>query len=318
MIQQQKIKKLEQEKPIRKVLITGGTHGNELTGVYLVKKFLRNKNILQKKTFATDAFIANKKAVQQNKRYIDQDLNRSFLKDDLANNKLQNYENCLARDIQKKLTKKNSYDFLIDLHTSTANMGITIIISSRDKLAFLVASSIQAETKNVKILVISEKLEKSALSSIFKSSLEIEIGPIAQGVICAETVLKMEKIIFKVLNILEKINNKKLIINQKKIITYNFNNKTIDYPRNAMGDIIAMIHPKLQNKDYRQLKFGDPLFLTFDNEAIYYKGKKEVYPVFINESAYYEKGIAMMLTNRKEKNINNIKLANILHHNQLF
>jgi aspartoacylase len=286
-------------KKIKKVVITGGTHGNEFTGVYLVKKILKNKKILQRKYLKVDALITNKKAFQKNKRYVDQDLNRSFLKKDLKNKKLQNYENKLARKLQTKLIEKDNYDFLIDLHTSTANMGITIIISEQDKLALLIAGILQTEISDIKILVIPKKLEETSLSSIFTNSLEIEIGPIAQGIVSAEILLKTEKIVLKILDILEKINQQKNKTKFKKIITYNFNNRVIDYPRDKKGNIIAMIHPNLQNKDYQPLKTGSPLFLTFDNEIIYYEKKKTVYPVFINEAAYYEKGIAMMLTEKK-------------------
>ncbi len=61
-----------------------------------------------------------------------------------------------------------------------------------------------------------------------------------------------------------------------------------------------MIHPQLQFKDYKPLHPGNPMFITFDGKDIFYEGDSTTYPVFINEVAYYEKGIAMYLT-RKEK-----------------
>jgi aspartoacylase len=41
------------------------------------------------------------------------------------------------------------------------------------------------------------------------------------------------------------------------------------------------------------------MFLTFDGRAIAYQGTSTVYPVFINEAAYYEKGIAMCITQKE-------------------
>jgi succinylglutamate desuccinylase len=70
----------------------------------------------------------------------------------------------------------------------------------------------------------------------------------------------------------------------------------IDYPRNLAGEIQAAIHPQLQSQDYQALHPGDPIFLTFTGESILYRGDSTVFPVFINEAAYYEKGIAMVLT----------------------
>ncbi len=74
---------------------------------------------------------------------------------------------------------------------------------------------------------------------------------------------------------------------------------TIDYPRNESGEIQGMIHPQLQFQDYKPLTPGEPIFLTFEGEPIAYEGASTVYPVFINEAAYYEKGIAMCITQQQ-------------------
>lgn len=60
-----------------------------------------------------------------------------------------------------------------------------------------------------------------------------------------------------------------------------------------------MVHPNLQDKDYIKLKKGDPLFITLEGESIVYDKDEEIYPLFINEAAYYEKGFAMCLTQKK-------------------
>ena len=61
-----------------------------------------------------------------------------------------------------------------------------------------------------------------------------------------------------------------------------------------------MIHPQLQFKDYEALNPGEPMFLTFAGQTIPYTGNSTTYPVFINEAAYYEKGIAMYLTDKHQ------------------
>ena len=61
-----------------------------------------------------------------------------------------------------------------------------------------------------------------------------------------------------------------------------------------------MIHPNLQFKDYEPLNPGQPMFLTFEGKTIAYEGKSTVYPVFINEAAYYEKGVAVCLTEKQQ------------------
>ena len=57
---------------ICKVAIVGGTHGNELTGVYLVRKFDRFPELLNRPSFECVTLIANPQAVVANRRYIDQ------------------------------------------------------------------------------------------------------------------------------------------------------------------------------------------------------------------------------------------------------
>jgi aspartoacylase len=44
---------------------------------------------------------------------------------------------------------------------------------------------------------------------------------------------------------------------------------------------------------------GEPMFMTFRGEEIVYKGNDIVYPIFINEAAYYEKGIAMHISQKE-------------------
>ncbi len=64
-----------------------------------------------------------------------------------------------------------------------------------------------------------------------------------------------------------------------------------------------MIHPELQDQDYQPLLPGDPMFLNFDNQTIIYKGASTVWPIFINEAAYYNLGIAMCFTQKQQINI---------------
>ena len=62
-----------------------------------------------------------------------------------------------------------------------------------------------------------------------------------------------------------------------------------------------MIHTQLQFRDYDPLNPGDPMFVTFEGKDILYEGESTVYPIFINEAAYYEKGIAMHLSQKQQE-----------------
>ena len=62
---------------------------------------------------------------------------------------------------------------------------------------------------------------------------------------------------------------------------------------------MAMVHPSLQGKDYCELHPEQPMFLKLDGSNILYQGSQTVYPLFINESAYWEKNLAMYLTSKQ-------------------
>lgn len=49
-----------------------------------------------------------------------------------------------------------------------------------------------------------------------------------------------------------------------------------------------------QDNDFKLLRTGDPIFLSFDGETLRHKGR-ELYPFFVNECAYYEKKVAFIL-----------------------
>lgn len=53
-----------------------------------------------------------------------------------------------------------------------------------------------------------------------------------------------------------------------------------------------------QDQDFQPLQPGAPIFQMFSGEDLLYDGESTVYPVFINEAAYYEKGIAFVQTEK--------------------
>lgn len=118
---------------IRRVAIVGGTHGNELTGVYLVQKFQQFPDLIDRSSLDCTTLLANPKAIAANRRYVDRDLNRCFENDDLANFALTGYENQQAKEIAAQLGPKDqpNVDLIIDLHSTTSNMGLSIFPSSK-------------------------------------------------------------------------------------------------------------------------------------------------------------------------------------------
>ncbi|MEC4887472.1 MAG: aspartoacylase [Scytonema sp. PMC 1070.18] len=288
-------------KKINRIAIIGGTHGNEFTGAYLIKKFEQFSHLIQRPSFETLTLLGNPKAFQESKRYLDKDLNRCFLSQNLQDISLSSYEDNRAKTINKILGPKGSSttDVIMDLHSTTANMGLSIILGSQHPFLLKLAAYLSSINSLVKVCYPASYQESSFLRSLCELGFVIEVGPVAQGVLNAEWFQKTEELIYTILNYLEAVNQGTTPPSPSTLTVYQYA-QNIDYPRNEEGDIQAMIHPQLQFRDYEPLHPGDPMFLTFEGKEIPYEGTSTVYPIFINEAAYYEKGIAMCLTEKQQ------------------
>jgi aspartoacylase len=177
-------------------------------------------------------------------------------------------------------------------------MGLSLLLSAKNPDSLRLASHLSFINPLVKVCWTHPHRESALLRSLCNIGLVIEVGPVAQGVLDATWFQKTEELVHAILDYLEICNQGLLPPIQSPFTLYEFIG-TIDYPRNQQGEIQAMIHPLLQGKDYEPLYPGDPIFLTLEGEAIAYEGETAVYPNFINEAAYYEKGIAMCLTQKQ-------------------
>lgn len=286
--------------PIKRVAIVGGTHGNEFTGAYLVKKFEQYPELVQRSSFKTLTLLANPKAFAAARRYIDQDLNRAFLTQDLQNPALSDYEAQQAKIIAQQLGPKGNaqVDVIIDLHSTTANMGLSLLLANRSPASLQLAHYVSSVNPLVKVCSPRPDLESALLRSLSDMGLVIEVGAIAQGVLNAYWFQKTEELVHTILDYLQTCNQGTRPIVEGFLTVYE-TIATVDYPRSTTGEIQAMIHPDLQGKDYQPLNPGDPMFLGLDRQTIVYEGNSTVYPIFINEAAYYEKGIALTLTQKQ-------------------
>ena len=287
---------------IRRVVIVGGTHGNELTGIYLIKKFQQFPQLLHRQSFECVTLLANPEAIAANRRYIDRDLNRCFANEDLANPALTGYEDRRAKEIAAQLGPKSQphADVIIDLHSTTANMGLTILPSSKHPVNLRLAAYLSALNPLVRVCCgVQCNQDAPMLRSLSPLGCTIEVGAIAQGVLNADYLQQTERLVHDILDYLDAMNQGEFLPVPPSLSVYQVIS-SVDYPRNASGELQAVIHPHLQFKDYEPLSDGEPMFLKFTGEAIPYRGETTVYPVFINEAAYYEKKIAMTLTNKQQ------------------
>jgi len=286
---------------IKRVAIVGGTHGNELTGVYLVKKFDRAPESIGRSTFETIALLANPQACEIGRRYVDIDLNRCFRQQDLQNPHLSSYEAQRAKEIYHIISSKNTQQqsLIIDLHSTTSNMGLTFILASQHPFNLQLAAYLTSVYPHLKLLVsATNNYDSPLLRSLSELGGTLEVGAVPQGVLDASLFQQTEQVVGTILDCVESYNQGTMPVATNPLTVYQ-SIRAIDYPRNEKGEIQAMIHPRLQSRDYEALNPGDPMFLTFDGESVLYEGKSTVYPIFINEAAYYEKGIAMCFTQKQ-------------------
>jgi len=292
---------------INTIVVAGGTHGNERTGVSLVEKWLAHPECYNTicKSAKVDVVLANPEAVRLNRRYRDHDLNRAFSQTclDMSVEPAQ-YEFRRARELNRLYGPKGAdtrTDLILDVHNTGANMGYCLILSTRDPFTMKASAVLTQEFEDAWIYYQPEERSASPyFGTVAKADVCIEIGPQQHGTLNAEIFERSEKLVKRYLELAEEWNRGELQKREPIEVEVYTQLRDLGYPKPQGGGAIqAMIHPELDGHDYRELKKGDKLFRTFDGKDILFEGEldgRSVYPIFINEPAYYEKDIAMSLT----------------------
>uniref|UniRef100_A0AAR2LS29 N-acyl-aromatic-L-amino acid amidohydrolase n=1 Tax=Pygocentrus nattereri TaxID=42514 RepID=A0AAR2LS29_PYGNA len=273
---------------LSRVAVCGGTHGNELSGVYLVHERLKRRKKSQvMEPVAVVTVMSNPRAVQRCVRYTETDLNRCFTHAILSASEQTSYELVRSQELNSLLGPKGSaeaMDLICDLHNTTANMGLCLITySDSDWICLHICKYLQARAQHPRTDA-------------------MEIGPQPHGLIRANIFMAMQEAVQLLLDWV-RLFNSGAQFEGGSVDVYTLV-KNIDYPRDPhTHTIIAAVHPDLQDRDFCLLHPGDPMFLSFSGETLRYKGKEPLYPFFINESAYYEKAVALSLARRRKVEI---------------
>lgn len=283
---------------IKHVAITGGTHGNELTGVHLLKHWRNNPELVCRDSFVTELHLANSKAYGHNRRYLDQDLNRQFAWTDLNDHELCGYEHNRAKSLNTLLGPKDDprVDFVIDLHTTTANMGTTLVIKSDDPLVVGMAFYVKQQMPEATLFhEPTDRMADNFLISLGRRhGLLIEVGPVPQGLLRWDIYQQTQAATRHCLDFLDAFNEQRVPELPKTMPGFEFVRK-MTLPENERGEISAMVHPNLQDADYEPIHPGDPLFMTLAGESLPFDGPDTLFGAFINEAAYYDDHIALSL-----------------------
>lgn len=264
-----------------KIALIGGTHGNEPVGIEVMNLFQESSKDYKNEF---ECFWGNPKAFELKKRYVDTDLNRAFGKNGIR----KGYEKERAVELESQI--KGHFDFSIDLHTTTTNMGLTAILNNTHPSTQKAAQYLKQELPEIK-LIEEDKLDEDCthLNRLCPGGLTIEVGPVANNVINAELVLKTHWIVEKLLDF---------------DFSYEFGTSKVEvykmlgvenYPENNGW----YVHPELEGNDFKELQKGHPLFINIEGEEILLEKEGPLYPFFINEAAYLENKSAYLLAEKR-------------------
>ncbi|CAJ1052350.1 N-acyl-aromatic-L-amino acid amidohydrolase (carboxylate-forming) B [Xyrichtys novacula] len=288
--------------PLSRLAICGGTHGNEMSGVYMVREMQKHKDA-RAGSVAITTVMSNPRAVDACRRYIDKDLNRCFT-DALLSSPITDstpYELLRAKELNDQLGPKGgagAVDLLCDIHNTTANMGLCLIFYSLDWVTLHIYKYIQSKmTTPVRAIQLDIPLSEAySLESVGKYGFAIEVGPQPGGVVRADIFNMVKEAVDLTIEWLQRFNSGETF-DGGEVEAFS-PVQTVDYPRDpTTNEITAAVHPQLQDNDFKLLQPGDPTFLSFSGETMRHEGAA-LYPFFVNECAYYEKKIAYQLAKK--------------------
>lgn len=286
-----------------RVLVVGGTHGNERNGVHLLRLWSQAPHTLRHQGLALELVEGNPTAISVCRRYVDRDLNRSFQPHLLEAPSHQELEARRARELVATWGPRGRRPCAValDLHSTTAAMGNSLVVYGRRPADLALAAGLQGSLGLPIYLHEGDPNQRGYLVEQWPCGLVIEVGPVPQGVvnatICHQTQLALET----ALALLAEARAGRMRLPQQLEVHRHL--RTVDVPRDDRGEACAMVHPRRQGRDWWPLAPGDPLFLSFDGVTLGWQPEvgdpATVWPVFINEAAYGEKGIALSLTQRE-------------------
>jgi len=287
---------------VKNVAIVGGTHGNELHGIYFVDEINSPEvSIEMKKRYPSidlRGVLANPAAMKAigtgaGRRYCDMDLNRCFLVKDLADPTASaSIEGQRAKELDALLGPKASQnpntDFIFDIHSSTSNTGILLCCHPDDKFAWQVVAFLQQKHPDISACLWADG-EVPLLPSLARSGMTVEVGPIAHSTANSALYHRTKEVLKDALQYIELHNTwvaqEKLAsssgaaatqVDQKPAkVRFYERVASVGFPRDETGQISALIHPNIQGQPEltggTAVTRGSPVFQTLrDGDDIFY------------------------------------------------
>lgn len=147
----------------KKILLVGSQHGDETLGSELFEYLqLHFANLMP----SIEYICANPRAYEQETRFIESDMNRSYA----LKNEPRPYEELQADRLLKHIAE-NNYDYVLDIHTTTTDVGLCLIFAS-SHLSLLPRITNAASITN--IVIIPDSITKHSLIGNQANSFSIE------------------------------------------------------------------------------------------------------------------------------------------------
>ena len=287
-----------------RVLVVAATHGNERNAPWLLEQWRARPELLNAAGVDLQLEIGNPDAFAANRRYLDRDLNRCFTPELLADASRAEREVQRARALLAAHGPDGEQPcgVALDLHSTTSAMGNSLVVYGRRPADLALAAGIQARLGLPVYLHEADAAQTGFLVERWPVGLVIEVGPVPQGLvaaaICRQTQLALEAALDTLAA--AALGTLRLPCH----LQVHLHHSSLDLPRHPDGTPAAALHPQLQHRDWRPLEPGDPLYWRADGTTLAYAPAAEAaslarWPVFINEAAYGEKGIALSLCRRE-------------------
>jgi len=286
-----------------RVLVVAGTHGNERNGVHLLEHWRQGPENLATAGLPMAFTLGNPGAIAACRRYLERDLNRSFAPELLEGALHQEEEVRRARELLATWGPEGVTPcrVALDLHSTTAAMGNCLVVYGRRPADLALAAGVQGRLGLPIYLHEGDASQCGYLAQRWPCGLAIEVGPVPQGVVNATICRQSQLALETALAVLAEARQGACPLPRNLVIHRHL--RSLDLPRNDEGIPIARVHSLRQDRDWQPMVAGDPLFETRGGTTLHWEpapgDPAMVWPVFINEAAYEEKGIALSLTERK-------------------
>lgn len=297
--------------PPAAVLVVAGTHGNERNAPWMLAEWHRHPGLLADGGLALELVVGNPRAHASNRRYLERDLNRCFAPALLDDTSVTGPDLERARELLHLHGPRGRRPCAValDLHSTTSAMGSSLVVYGRRPSDLGLAAAIQARLGLPIYLHEADPEQTGFLVERWPCGLVIEVGPVPQGVIQAPTCLQTKLVLEAALAALGEARAGRLRLPPELLVHRHLG--SLDLPRATDGSPLACIHPALQHRDWHPIAPDDPVFEDRAGRTLRLAAvlpaavpdpeppEAPLVPVFINEAAYGEKGIALSLTRRE-------------------